>query len=113
MPTACERVVRYSLLAPSVRETDGVRIREHLEKATGADLPLHRLPPLGGEEVGVETAEALARLRIGEQEGLELLGKHVVRPHGIPDVARHLVPAGRHRRDLPEVAVDEVLDLVV
>ena len=57
--------------------------------------------------------EALARPGVGEQERRELLGEDVARADRIPDVAGHLVPAGRRRRNVAEIAVGEVLDLVV
>ena len=54
-----------------------------------------------------------AHARRAEQEGLELLGEDVVPRHRVPDLPGHLhfrIGAGR---DAPEVAVGEVLDLVV
>ena len=57
--------------------------------------------------------KVLADPGIGEQEGLEFLWEDVARPHRVPDVVRHVVEPGRRRRNLPEVAVGQVLDLVV
>ena len=57
--------------------------------------------------------EGVAHLRIGQQERPEFLRKDVARTDGIPDIVRHLVPFRRRRRNVAEVAIGEVVDLVV
>ena len=57
--------------------------------------------------------EDLAHRRVAEQEGAEGLGEHVLRADGVPDLARHLVVLVARWRHAAEVAVGDVLDLVV
>ena len=71
------------------------------------------LPERGVEQVGVVLHEDLAHGRVAEQEGRERLGEDVLRADRVPDLARHLLFLVARLRHLAEVAVGEVLDLVV
>ena len=54
-----------------------------------------------------------ADLRLTEQEGAPLLGENVVSRHRVPRLAAHLHLLVGRGRDATEVAVGQVLDLVV
>ena len=103
-------------------------VRGTARSAARSVLPAHRTEPRPGRRararlarpattarraVRVKREKRLAHPRIGEEERRELLGKHVARTDRVPHVARHLVEAGRRRRNAPEMAVGQVLDLVV
>src|SRR6516165_5885212 len=100
-------------MSPRMRKAHSVRIGEHFDRAPRADLRLHLAPPARIEQIRMECAEALARLRVGEEKLLELLGEYIAPSDRVPDFVGHLIPVRRLRRNRAEVAVDEVLDLVV
>src|SRR5947207_14368193 len=57
--------------------------------------------------------EGVAYPGIGKQERLEFLRKDVPRTDRVPNIARHLVPFRRRRWNVAEIAISQVVDLVV
>ncbi len=94
-------------------EAAGGVISEHVVQMALADAALMLLPEGGVEQVGVVFHEHGAHLGVAEQKLAEGLGKHVVRTHGVPGLGGHFVFFVARRGHAAEVAVGDVLDLVV
>src|SRR4051812_2162436 len=105
------RTPRLRGIAPA--EANVVGVGGEVDDLPGRDPALRLAPELRCQQVGVVAQERLANTLVPEQERLELLREHVAWPDGVPDVLRQLGLRGRRRRNGAELAVGQILDLVV
>jgi hypothetical protein len=88
-------------------------VGKHIMHMALADARLVALPEGHVQQVGMVLHEHLAHARIAQQEGPEGLGEHILGADAVPDLAAHLVLFVARRGHAAEVAVGDVLDLVV
>ena len=88
-------------------------VREDVEYMARQNARLVALPERHIQQVSMVLHEGVAHHRVAQQEGAEGLRKDIPRPHAVPDLARHFLFFGARRGHTAEVAVSDVLDLVV